>query len=108
MVLVVGMLCVPVLTAAAHGAGRSAERRCGTVSTVTEGVSAQEKVLARGVSCRFARDLVRRSNSGRALPRPWRCLGSGEGVVCLPSTKSRTTSQARRGERRYVIGDLTR
>ncbi|MGK2939629.1 MAG: hypothetical protein ACSLFR_17810 [Solirubrobacteraceae bacterium] len=85
-------------------------KRCGTIATTTEGVSAREKVLARGVSCDFARRVLRASNVGKRIPRGWVCTGSGEGAWCAASSSAASEvagDEAVRPYRRYVQGDLT-
>jgi len=88
------------------GTRRLRLRRCGTVAIVTEGVSGRARVTARGVSCRFARRTVRRSNETGVRPRGWSCLGSGEGVFCTPGSIAQAArvmnSPALQARRRWV------
>jgi hypothetical protein len=86
---------------------RYAERACGTIPTVTEGVAADERVYGAGVSCQQAREMV----GGGERPEGWECLGSGEGVLCVETNGYDIGSLAGNAKLlryyRRVRGDLT-
>lgn len=99
--LAVGGALIPAPAVAAN------IKRCGAVAATTEGVPTREKVIARGVTCRFARATVRGSNRGRP-PRGWSCSGSGEGVLCVRGSQADLKAAQRDlGSRAFVRGDLT-
>lgn len=84
-------------------------RACGTISASTEGVSARERIRARGMSCHRAREMIRASNAGGATPGGYRCVSSGEGSFCARtfSLAARLSSKPSiRPNYRYAQGDF--
>ncbi len=90
---------------------RYSERACGTIPTVTEGVSAKERVYGAGLSCAQARSLLQAANDTGARPDGWECLGSGEGVLCVETQGADISTLAGDAKLlryyRRVRGDLT-